>query len=51
MKTYNMQLKSWLRHSDVATCHANRVAISAPERLRRLTGCYVARHDVENDHV
>jgi hypothetical protein len=38
----NMQLKSWLRHSDVATCHANRIAISAPERLRRLTGCYVA---------
>ena len=38
-----MQLKSFLRlrlrHSDVATCHANRVAIYAPERLRRLTGC------------
>jgi hypothetical protein len=45
----NMQLKSFLRlrlrHSDVATCHANRDAISAPEHLRRLTECYVPRHN------
>jgi|GEM_PF-6412834 len=34
-----MTVEVVLRHSDVATCHANRVAISAPERLRRLTGC------------
>jgi len=48
-----MQLKSWLRHrgarrSDIATCHANHVAICAPrerrpEPLRRLTGCYASR--------
>ena len=37
--TPNMQLKPWLRHSDVARRHAYCIRNLSANSLRRLTGC------------